>query len=87
LLAKFGTNPERSAYAAVRTASYKTEGLGAPYLLTDTYTAAAKDTIIIPERILNVFHAAKHGNVLDGTGIRCLGHEQFRDISPQTPYF
>jgi hypothetical protein len=49
----------------------------------DAHTTPAQHTVFVPERIADFLHPATHGNILNGTGVRSMGNEEFREVSPQ----
>ena len=66
-------------------ASDKADRLGPEKLVADPDTAPAQHTVFVSKRIADFLHAATHGNVLDGAGVRGLCDKEFRDVAPQFP--
>jgi hypothetical protein len=60
-------------------------GPGLVRFLAHAHASSTQDTVIAAERIPGLGDAAPHSDVLDGLGVGRLGHQQFRDVSPQFP--
>ena len=85
--ARLGKIAERRVDTAVFAAADKTDGIGMEKVPAHPHTAPAQHTIFVSEWIADILHSASHSNILNGTGVRGLGHEQFRNVFPQFPDF
>jgi len=67
------------------TASHKADGMGFPDFSARADATSAEHAVIVPERIADLPDTAAHSNILDGTRIRGLRHQQFSEIAAQVP--
>ena len=82
-LTEFRTHPQGKVHMPILAAAHEADGIGLPHLGADTNAAAAQNTVLIPEGIADLLDPAAHGDVLDGPGVRRLGHEQLGNVAPQ----
>jgi hypothetical protein len=66
-------------------ASDKPDGVGSPDFRARADATSTEHAVIVPERIADLPDTAAYGNILDGTRIRGLRHQQFSEIAAQVP--
>jgi len=87
LLAEIGPDAERVVHMTLFAPPDKANRPGFPDLRAHLHTASAQNTVIVPKWIPDLLNPTAQGNILNGTGVRGLGHQQLREVTTQPTDF